>query len=199
MHSYRLLRKFSNGFFFSSRRRHTRYWRDWSSDVWLFRSEKLAIRKPKGLHHASDRREPISIGRTDFAQQRCPVARSMAVLGERWAILILREAFYGATRFDEFQRNLGIAPNILSARLRALVAHGVLERAPGAGGGARHEYRLTEKGRDVFPAYLALKRWGDRWMAPPEGPVVRSEEHTSELQSRQYLACRLLLEKKKKT
>ncbi len=119
------------------------------------------------------------MGRTDFTQQRCPVARSMAVLGERWAILILREAFYGTTRFDAFQRNLGIAPNILSARLRGLVAHGVLERAPGAAGGARHEYRLTEKGRDVFPAYLALKRWGDRWMAPAEGPVVELRERAT--------------------
>src|SRR5690554_5183193 len=101
---------------------------------------------------------------------RCPVARSMAVLGERWAILVLREAFYGARRFEEFERHLGIAPNILSARLRSLVEHGLLERVPrrgaGAGAGAgkgRHEYRLTEKGRDFFPAYLALKRWGDRW------------------------------------
>src|ERR687885_317534 len=95
--------------------------------------------------------------RTDFAAMRCPVARTMAVLGERWSILLLREAFYGATRFDEFERNLGIAPNILSARLRTLVAHGVLEKVPGANG--RHEYRLTEKGRDFFPAFVALKRW----------------------------------------
>ena len=87
------------------------------------------------------------MGRTDFTTHRCPVARAMAVLGERWAILVLREAFYGTTRFDEFQRNLGIAPNILSARLRVLVEHEVLERVPGPG--ARHEYRLTAKGRDI--------------------------------------------------
>ena len=121
--------------------------------------------------------------RTDFTQQRCPVARSMAVLGERWAILVLREAFYGATRFDAFQRNLGIAPNILSARLRGLVEHGVLEKVPlpgcDGGGSTRHEYRLTEKGRDLFPAYLAIKRWGDRWMAPPEGPVVELRERAT--------------------
>lgn len=112
--------------------------------------------------------------RTDFAQQLCPVARTMAVLGERWAILVLRECFTGASRFDEFERRLGIAPNILAARLRGLVEHGVLERVPAEGG--RHEYRLTEKGRDVFPLYLALKRWGDRWMAPPEGPLVELRE-----------------------
>lgn len=114
------------------------------------------------------------MGRTDFSQMRCPVARSMAVLGERWAMLVLREAFYGTTRFDEFERNLGIAPNILSARLKDLTEHGLLEKTPGPG--ARHEYRLTEKGRDFFPAYLALKAWADRWMTGPEGPLVVLEE-----------------------
>jgi DNA-binding HxlR family transcriptional regulator len=115
------------------------------------------------------------MGRIDFTQMRCPVARSMAVLGERWAMLVLRECFYGTTRFDEFERNLGIAPNILSARLRDLTGHGLLERVPVAEG-ARHEYRLTEKGRDFFPAYLALKAWADRWMTGPEGPPVVLEE-----------------------
>ncbi len=116
------------------------------------------------------------MGRTDFTRMRCPVARSMAVLGERWAMLVLREAFYGTTRFDEFERHLGIAPNILSARLRDLTEHGLLEKAPLAEGGARHEYRLTEKGRDFFPAYLALKAWADRWMTGPDGPAVLLEE-----------------------
>jgi len=114
------------------------------------------------------------MGRTDFTRMRCPVARSMAVLGERWAMLVLREAFYGTTRFDEFERHLGIAPNILSARLRDLTEHGLLEKTPGPG--ARHEYRLTEKGRDFFPAYLALKAWADRWMTGPDGPAVLLEE-----------------------
>ncbi len=110
--------------------------------------------------------------RTDFAQERCPVARAMAVLGERWAILILREAFYGVTRFDAFERALGIAPNILAARLKALVEHGVLRKV--AVEGNRHEYRLTDKGREVYPAFLALKQWGDRWMALPEDSPVGS-------------------------
>lgn len=112
--------------------------------------------------------------RTDFAQERCPVARAIAVLGERWAILILREAFYGVTRFDAFERALGIAPNILAARLKALVEHGVLRKVAIEGNrpGGRHEYRLTDKGRDVYPAFLALMQWGDRWMAPPgESPA----------------------------
>ena len=113
--------------------------------------------------------------RTDFSQMGCPIARSMEVLGERWAILVMREAFYGTTRFDDFARHLGIASNILSARLKELVEHGMLERVPE---GARHAYRLTEKGRDFFPAFLALKRWSDRWMAP-NGPAVRMVERAT--------------------
>ena len=117
------------------------------------------------------------MGRTDFTQMRCPVARAMAVLGERWAMLVLRECFYGTRRFDEFERNLGIAPNILSARLRDLAAHGLIEKLPAPG--ARHEYRLTEKGRDAFPVFLALKGWADRWMTGPEGPPVVLEERAT--------------------
>lgn len=105
--------------------------------------------------------------RTDFARMRCPVARAMSVLGERWTILVLREAFAGTTRFDAFARNLGIAPNILSARLTALVDHGMLQRVPDGG---RHAYRLTERGRDAFPLYLAIRDWGARHLSGPEGP-----------------------------
>jgi len=105
--------------------------------------------------------------RIDFARMRCPVARAMAVLGERWTILILREAFAGTTRFDAFARNLGIAPNILSARLAALVRHGLLERVPEGG---RQAYALTARGRDAFPLYLAIRDWGARHFSGPEGP-----------------------------
>jgi DNA-binding HxlR family transcriptional regulator len=105
--------------------------------------------------------------RIDFARMRCPVARAMAILGERWTILLLREAFAGTTRFDAFERNLGIAPNILSARLGALVRHGLLERVPDGG---RHAYHLTDRGRDAFPLYLAIREWGARHLSGPEGP-----------------------------
>ncbi|BDG70313.1 winged helix-turn-helix transcriptional regulator [Roseomonas fluvialis] len=105
--------------------------------------------------------------RIDFARMRCPVARAMAILGERWTILLLREAFAGTTRFDAFERNLGIAPNILSARLAALVRHGLLERRPEGG---RHAYHLTDRGRDAFPLYLAIRDWGARHLSGPEGP-----------------------------
>jgi DNA-binding HxlR family transcriptional regulator len=103
---------------------------------------------------------------------RCSIARALDLVGEWWTMLVVREAFMGTTRFDAFQRNLGIAPNILSARLKRLVASGVLQRMP-AGGARRQEYRLTEKGRDLFPVLVALLQWGDRWLAGPDGPPVR--------------------------
>lgn len=104
---------------------------------------------------------------TDFGAMRCPVARAMAVLGERWAMLILREAFCGTTRFDGFATNLGIAPNILSTRLNHLIRHGLLERVPE---GSRHAYRLTGRGRDAFTLYLAIRDWGAQHFSGPEGP-----------------------------
>jgi DNA-binding HxlR family transcriptional regulator len=107
-----------------------------------------------------------------LANKQCSMARAMAVVGDRWSILILREAFYGVKRFDEFEYYVGIAPNILSNRLKKLVDAGVMTRVPLAEHAGRYEYVLTEKGRDFFPAYLALKRWGDDWLAEPEGPQV---------------------------
>ena len=100
------------------------------------------------------------------------MARAMAVVGDRWSILILREAFYGVKRFDEFEYYVGIAPNILSNRLKKLVDAGVMTRVPLPEHAGRYDYVLTEKGRDFFPAYLALKKWGDDWLAEPAGPQV---------------------------
>lgn len=112
--------------------------------------------------------------RSAFSAENCSVARTLAVVGEKWTLLVLREAFYGVRRFAEFQVNLGLARNLLGARLRTLVAEGVLERAtyrePGARG--RQEYRLTEKGRELFPALVALLQWGDKHLADAAGPAV---------------------------
>lgn len=106
------------------------------------------------------------------ANAHCSMARVMDVVGDRWSILILREAYYGVKRFDELARYIGVAPNILSSRLKKLVDAGVMTRAPLPEHSGRYEYVLTEKGRDFFPAYLALKKWGDDWLAKPEGPQV---------------------------
>jgi DNA-binding HxlR family transcriptional regulator len=100
------------------------------------------------------------------------MARAMEVVGDRWSILILREAFYGVKRFDEFEYYVGVAPNILSSRLKKLVDAGVMRRVKLPEHSTRYEYVLTEKGRDFFPAYLALKKWGDDWLAEPRGPQV---------------------------
>jgi len=107
-----------------------------------------------------------------LANKECSMARAMEVVGDRWSILILREAYYGVKRFDEFEYYVGVAPNILSTRLKKFVDAGVMKRVPQPAHAGRYEYVLTEKGRDFFPAYLALKKWGDDWLAEPAGPQV---------------------------
>ena len=107
--------------------------------------------------------------------EHCSIRRALDVLGEKWTLLVLREAFYGLTRFDDFARALRCGRGVLSARLKTLTEAGVLERREyrEADQRPRGEYRLTDKGRDLFPAILALSQWSERWMPPPEGPVAR--------------------------
>lgn len=110
--------------------------------------------------------------RTDFSQMPCSIARSLEVIGERWSLLIVRNAFYGARRFDDFAQDLGIARNVLTDRLNGLVEHGVFERRQYEDRPPRFEYRLTEKGRDLLPIILAMVRWGNRWESGGEPPVL---------------------------
>lgn len=107
------------------------------------------------------------VRRTSFDQAECPVARSLDAIGDWWSLLIVRDAFDGVRRFNEFQRSLGVAKNMLSARLRALVADGVLESVPATDGGPYREYALTAKGRDLFPVIVALRQWGERHSFAP--------------------------------
>jgi DNA-binding HxlR family transcriptional regulator len=93
----------------------------------------------------------------------CSIARALDVIGEWWTPLVLRDIVYGLTRFDQIATDLPIARNVLAARLRALVEAGVLEKVPYATGPDRHEYHLTEKGRDAFGVLMTLMAWGDRW------------------------------------
>src|SRR5215207_8178729 len=102
----------------------------------------------------------------------CSVARTLEVVGEWWTMLIVRDAFFGVTRFDDFQRRLGIARNVLTARLDKLVEVGVLERVAYQERPRRYEYRLTAKGRDLWPVLNALREWGDRWTAGDDGPPL---------------------------
>jgi DNA-binding HxlR family transcriptional regulator len=103
----------------------------------------------------------------------CSVAQTLEQIGEWWTLLILRDAFLGVRRFEDFQRRLGIARNILANRLDTLVEHGILERRRYSERPERFEYRLTDKGRDLWSVMTAIRQWGDRWVLPPvEPPVV---------------------------
>lgn len=108
--------------------------------------------------------------RESYAGMNCSVAAAHEILGERWSFLVIREAFLGTRRFDAFQANLGIARNVLAARLRALVAADVLAPRRYQERPERFEYVLTEKGRALYPIVVALMAWGDRWAAPRKGP-----------------------------
>ena len=99
------------------------------------------------------------------------IQAAMEILGERWTFLILREAFYGVRRFSDFQRNLGIARNILSGRLQTLVASGILERKLYQSDPERYEYRLTDKGFALYPGVISIMRWADSWLMDDRPPV----------------------------
>jgi DNA-binding HxlR family transcriptional regulator len=110
---------------------------------------------------------------TDFSDMNCSIARTLGLIGERWTILVLRDAFYGLKRFEDFQHDLGIARNILTDRLAKLVDHGLLERRLYEERPPRYEYRLTSKGRDLLPVLLSLMRWGDRWEGQEDQPPTK--------------------------
>jgi DNA-binding HxlR family transcriptional regulator len=124
-----------------------------------------------------------------YTNETCSVARTLEVIGERWTILVLREAFMRVRRFDDFQRNIGVARNILSARLRKLVEAGVLERRQYSDRPPRFEYRLTECGLDLYPAIVALMEWGDRYVANPGGPPVLLHHRSCGRESTLLMVC----------
>ena len=109
----------------------------------------------------------------------CSIANALDLIGEWWTILILREAFFGTRRFEDFQQHLGIARNILTARLRKLCDSGVLERVPIKAGAKRHEYKLTQMGRDLQPTLVALTQWGGRWLHQDNGAPVKFVERAT--------------------
>jgi len=111
----------------------------------------------------------------DYNGQVCSIAGALDVVGERWSLLIVRDVFLGLRRFDEMQADLGIARNVLQTRLTRLVDEGVLEKRLYQQRPPRFEYRLTEKGLDLWPAIVALMQWGDRYAALASGPPVLLE------------------------
>lgn len=109
---------------------------------------------------------------SELREQHCSVARSLSVIGDRWTPLILRQCFLGTRRFGDFLDALGISRPLLKERLDKLVDEGVLERVPYQERPPRDEYRLTDKGLDLYPVITALLAWGDRWMAGEDGPPL---------------------------
>jgi DNA-binding HxlR family transcriptional regulator len=117
------------------------------------------------------------------------VARTLSVIGDRWTLLVLRDAFLGVRRFEQFQRDLGTTRHILSDRLSKLVDHGILQRLRYQQKPDRYEYRLTGKGLDLQPVLLALAGWGDHWMAGETGPPVVYVHRTCGQQIAPALTC----------
>lgn len=128
------------------------------------------------------------LGRT-YDSQNCSAARALEVVGERWSLLIIRDAlFAGNTRFGDFQKSLGVAPNILAARLDSFVAAGLMERRRYSEHPEHYEYLLTGKGRDLAPAIVALSAWGDQYAAP-DGPPIIYEHAACGSQIHQQIRC----------
>jgi DNA-binding HxlR family transcriptional regulator len=107
-----------------------------------------------------------------YDNQVCSIARALEAIGDRWTLLVIRDAFHGVRRFDDFQERLGVARNVLSDRLTRLVDDGILEKRPYQERPQRFEYRLTSKGVDLFPVMVSLMKWGDRHAPDPGGPPV---------------------------
>ena len=123
----------------------------------------------------------------DDGPRVCSVARTLDVVGERWALLVVREAFLGDHRFDEMQRRTGAPRDILAARLKKLVAAGILERRLYQERPARYEYHLTDAGRDLYPVIVALRQWGDRHVT--EGPRASRFTHVCGGAGRAHFVC----------
>jgi DNA-binding HxlR family transcriptional regulator len=118
----------------------------------------------------------VRVQRTSFEDMSCSVAQCLDVVGEWWSLLIIRDAMLGVRRFDDFQTRLGISRNILAQRLNHLVGKGILTRVPYSDHPPRSEYRLTDRGRDLWPVITAMRQWGDTWAAPDGPPLTIRHE-----------------------
>jgi DNA-binding HxlR family transcriptional regulator len=126
----------------------------------------------------------------EYEGQTCSIARSLELVGERWSLLVVREIFHGRRKFSEMQRSLGVARNVLTARLQRMVDDGILERRPYSERPERYEYFLTEKGLDLWPVMISLMHWGDKYEAYPDGPpsVVVHKECGGKIDDRRICA-----------
>lgn len=116
-----------------------------------------------------------------FSKMPCPIARGLEHVGEWWNILIMRDAFYGMKRFDEFQKSLGIAPNMLTRRLKGLVESGLLEKRSYSDHANRYEYVLTQRGKDFRPVLIAFMAWGNKHFAPEGASLLLADADTGKV------------------
>jgi DNA-binding HxlR family transcriptional regulator len=136
--------------------------------------------------------ESVVVLHNTYEGQQCSIARALEIVGERWTLLIMRDAFLGVRRFDDFQRRLGVARNVLNTRLQRLVEHGLLERTRYQERPERFEYRLTEMGLELWPSIVSLMQWGDKWLTSEGGrpTIIRHRECGGEVSDkRTCLSC----------
>jgi DNA-binding HxlR family transcriptional regulator len=117
---------------------------------------------------AAHRKDKEMVENASSQNSECPVARTLEAIGDRWSLMIIRDAFDDIRRFSEFQRSLGVAKNILASRLKTLVEIGIFEVRPASDGSAYMEYVLTDKGREIFPVVVSMRQWGERFLFKPE-------------------------------
>lgn len=131
------------------------------------------------------------VGADRYSSENCSLARALEVVGEKWSLLIVREAIYGSSRFEDFHRRLGCARNLLAQRLETLVRYGVLEREvyEKTGLRTRYEYRLSDKGHKLYPAFVALLQWGDEYFADPAGPPAELRHRGCRGEVKTALVC----------
>ncbi|WXL26276.1 helix-turn-helix domain-containing protein [Ectopseudomonas mendocina] len=125
----------------------------------------------------------------ELDQQPCSLARTLSVVGDRWTLLVLRECFMGVRRFDGFEKRLGVTRHVLADRLKKLTEAGVLDKVAYQERPLREEYRLTDKGRDLYPVIVTLVDWGDRYMSGPEGAPIQRTHRTCGHRMRGVLVC----------
>jgi DNA-binding HxlR family transcriptional regulator len=126
---------------------------------------------------------------TSLSELNCSIAKTLDVVGEWWTLLIVRDAFRGTRRFDDFQASLGLARSVLTARLAKLTDNGILERQAYSEHPPRYEYRLTDKGLALFPVIAALMQWGDTWAPGPDGPPALIVHDTCGNVTQPLLTC----------
>lgn len=129
------------------------------------------------------------MSKSDLSKRTCTVARTVEIVGDSWSQMIIHELFLKTRRFDEMQRLTGASPHLISVRLKRLEAEGIVRREAYSSRPVRHEYRLTEKGRDLWPLIIAMKSWGDRWLETPDETPIKLTHRDCGHETQPHLVC----------